>query len=146
MPIRHAFVLSASVALAGVLLPSVSHAQKDAALPTSPPITPPVAEQHWSSVKCDACQKTGISFEFRQLSNQRHGAGDFIVARVRNLSPREVAGSIDVMEDDLPDSDSHVRSQTLWFVLGPGGKEGGEQIVLLRHSTPVQILVHGVTQ
>jgi hypothetical protein len=65
---------------------------------------------------------------------------------LRNLGQRGVAGTLEVVEDDLPDSEGHVRSQTLWFVLSPSGTETGEQVVLLRQSRPVQVIVHDVSQ
>jgi len=142
MTIQRARLVAASFTLGVFLLPSASSAQS---VGVSTP-TPPVAEQQWASVRCGACQTAGISLEFRRLPNAAHEVNGFTVARLRNLGQRAVAGTLDVVEDDLPDSEGHVRSQTLWFVLSPSGTETGEQVVLLRQSTPVQVIVHDVSQ
>ena len=139
---RRGGLVAASLTLGLIVLPSASHAQSVGVLTP----VPPVAEQQWASVTCGACQKAGISFEFHRLANAAQDVNGFVIARVRNLSQRGVAGSIDVMEDNLPDSEGHIRSQTLWFVLGPLGDEKGEQVVLLRQSMPVQAIVHDVAQ
>jgi len=153
MTVRRGRLVAASLILGVIVLPSASSAQSGKVVTPAPPTAgrvltpaPPVAEQQWTSVQCGACQKAGISLEFRQLPDAAHDVNGFVVARVRNLTQRGVAGSIEVMEDDLPDSEGHIRSQQLWFVLGPTGNEKGEQIVLLRHSTPVQVIVHDVAQ
>jgi len=135
-------IVAGSLTLGVIVLPSAAHAQSGG-VPTP---LPPVAEQQWASVRCGACQKAGISFEFHRLPNAARDVNGFVIARVRNLTQREVAGSIEVMEDDLPDAEGHIRSQTLWFALGPLGNEKGEQVVLLRQSTPVQVIVHDVAQ
>src|SRR5689334_23068546 len=142
MTVRRGQLVAASLTLGVIALPSASHAQSVGVLTP----VPPVAEQQWASVRCGACQNAGISFEFRRLPSAARDVNGFVIARVRNLTQREVAGSIEVMEDDLPDSEGHIRSQTLWFVLGPLGNEMGEQVVLLRQSTPVQVIVHDVAQ
>lgn len=112
-----------------------------------PRAAPPAAEQQWAAVKCGACQTAGLSLEFRRLPNPGgREVNGFTVARLRNLGQRGVAGTLEVMEDELPDSEGHVRSQTLWFVLGPSGDERGAQVVLLRQSTPVQVILHDLAQ
>ena len=144
MTMWQARLVAVSFALGVILLPGASHAQN---VGVATPV-PPVAEQQWASVRCGACQRAGITFEFRQLPNVARDVNGFTIARVRNLTQREVTGTIEVMEDDLPDSDfegTH-RWQTVWFALSPSGNEKGEQVVLLRQSTPVQAIVHDVAQ
>lgn len=137
-------LVAASMTFAVVLLPGASQAQSGGVLP---PLPPPVAEQQqWASAPCGTCQKAGISFEFRQSPNVGREPGPFIVARLRNLTQRELAGSIEVKDAELPDSEGHIPSQTLWFVLSPSGNERGEQVILLRNRNPVQVVAHTVAE
>ncbi|HKW49198.1 MAG TPA: hypothetical protein VJN70_17220 [Gemmatimonadaceae bacterium] len=142
MTMRREGFVAVSLALGAIVLPSASSAQTVGV--ATPP--PPAAEQQWASVRCSACQAAGISLEVRQLANEAQHVNGFTVARLRNLTQRGVAGTLDVLEDNVPDSDGHVRWQTLWFVLSPLGNQNGEQLVLLRQSTPVQVIVHDITQ
>jgi hypothetical protein len=140
MTTRRGLLVAAGMTFGVVLLPSASTAQSDGALPAPPP----VAEQQWQSVPCGTCQRAGISFDFRQSPNEGREPGAFIIARLRNLTQRELAGSIELMDAELPDSEGHIPSQMLWFVLNPSGSEGGEQTVLLRRRTPVHVIAHNV--
>jgi hypothetical protein len=124
-----------------ILLPSLSTAQYGVATPTSPP----APEQQWQTAPCGSCQRAGVSFEFRQSPNEGREPGAFIIARLRNLTGREVAGSIELLDAELPDSEGHIPSQMLWFVLGPTDNEHGD-LVLLRRRTPVKVIVHNVAQ
>lgn len=143
MMMRRALLVSASTTLGVIFLSTPAIAQTGGVFPHVPPA--PAAEQHWAAVQCAACQKAGIIVEFRQVPNDEHHPNTFTIARVRNISNKEVAGSLDVMEDDLPDSEGHVRSQTIWFVLGAAGSDPGDHVVLLRRSTPVKVIVNDVS-
>ena len=126
-----------------VLLPATAIAQSGAPKPAPAPAKalPPSAGRKWTAVDCVTCKTAGISLEFSRLP--AHGPTDaFVVARVRNLTQKEVAGSLEVRDAELPDAEGF--TTVLWFVLSPLGSEKGEQLVLLPSPTPVVAVAHGV--
>ena len=139
---RRGLLVAAGMTFGVVLLPSVSTAQYGGATPPSPP----APEQQWQTAPCGTCQQAGISFEFRQSPNEGREPGAFIIGRLRNLTGRELVGSIELLDAELPDSEGHIPSQMLWFVLDPSDNEHGDQLVLLRRRTPVKVIAHNIAQ
>lgn len=139
--------LAAALLMCGlVALPTRASAQSAGAQPAVSSTSAPAVEPQWTPVKCGTCEKAGVTLELNR-SPKTHGADPaFTVARVRNLTQREVKGSIDVLSDELPDSEGYTRSQTLWFVLSPLGNEKGEQLVLLPYSLTFYAVAHDVEQ
>jgi hypothetical protein len=136
-------LVAAGMVFGTVLLSSASDAQDVGVAPAPPP----VAEQQWASAPCETCLKAGVTFEVRRLSNPGHEHRAFIVARLRNLTQSELTGTIEVLDAELPDSEGHIPSQTLWFVLSPASSsDHGEQVVLLRSRTPVKVIAHAVAE
>ena len=129
-----------------VLLPASAAAQNGGSLPGASYRSPSADEEQWVPFPCGTCERAGISLEFSQSANRRAEAQGFTVARVRNLTQREVAGSIQVLDAELPDSEGYIPSQVLWFVLSPLGSEKGQQVVLMRYATPVSAVAFSVGQ
>jgi len=148
MSIEREILQTAIILGAAAAFPTAAIAQSSALKPASAPAkaSPPAVEQQWKPVQCASCQKAGVSLEYSRMPTTNGRSDGFIVARVRNLTQKEVKGSIEVLDGELPDSEGYIPSQVLWFVLSPLGSDKGEQLVLLPSPTPVYAVAHSVGQ
>lgn len=139
--------LSAVLLTCGVaLLPAFVGAQGAGARVAVANALPLATQQQWTPVRCATCARAGVSVEFSRLPDKEGHTQGFVVARVRNLTQRDVKGSIEVLDAELPDNDGHTPSQMLWFELGPLGKTNGELLVLLPYPTLVSAVAYSVGQ
>jgi hypothetical protein len=98
----------------------------------------------WTALHCVTCSSAGVSVDVRRSVDERGQPGQHAVARVRNLSPREIALTVEVAAAELPDSELYIPSERWRLVLGPSGEARGEAMLLLRHIAATSASVHGV--
>jgi hypothetical protein len=98
----------------------------------------------WTALRCASCASAGVSVDVRRSVDERGRAGQHTVARVRNLTSREIALIVEVTSGEFPDSELYIPSERWRVVLGPSGKPRGEAMVVLRHTAATSAAVHGV--
>lgn len=103
---------------------------------------PPPGE--WTPVPCTSCNNAGLSIDVRRSVDANGGAGQHAIARVRNLTTRELAFTVEVAAAELPDSELYIPSERWRVVLGPSGEARGEVMLMLRHAAATSASVHGV--
>ena len=102
------------------------------------------APDAWTTLRCVSCAGAGVSVDIRRSVHERGRAGQHAVARVRNLTPREIALTVEVAAAELPDSELYIPSERWRVVLGPSGEARGEVMLVLRHIAATSASVHGV--
>ena len=102
------------------------------------------APGEWNALRCTSCSNAGVSIDVRRSVDENGRAGQHAVARVRNLSSREVALTLEVAAAELPDSELYMPSERWRIVLGPSGEARGEVMLLLRHTAATSASVHSV--
>ena len=100
--------------------------------------------KEWTPLSCASCAGAGVSVDVRRSVDERGQSGQHAVARVRNLTPREIALTLEVVAAELPDSELYIPSERWRVVLGPVGEARGEVMVVLRHTAATSASVHGV--
>jgi hypothetical protein len=98
----------------------------------------------WTPLSCASCASAGVSVDVRRSVDERGQSGQHAIARVRNLTAREIALTLEVAAAELPDSELYIPSERWRVVLGPSGQARGEVMVMLRHTAAVSASVHGV--
>ena len=102
------------------------------------------APGEWTALRCTSCASARVSVDVRRSVDERGRAGQHAVARVRNLTPREIALTVEVAAAELPDSELYIPSERWRVVLGPSGAARGEVMLVLRHTAATSASVHGV--
>jgi hypothetical protein len=102
------------------------------------------APGEWTALRCVSCASAGVSVDVRRSTDERGRTGRHAVARVRNLTPREIALTVEVAAAELPDSELYIPSERWKVVLGPSGEARGEVMLVLRHTAVTSASVHGV--
>lgn len=103
---------------------------------------PPPGE--WTAVRCTSCDNAGVSIDVRRSVDENGRAGQHAIARVRNLTGRDLAFTVEVAAAELPDSELYIPSERWRLVLGPSGEARGEVMLMLRHGAATSASVHGV--
>lgn len=103
---------------------------------------PPGGE--WTALRCSSCANAGVSVDVRRSIDERGRPGQHAVARVRNLTAREIALTVEVAAAELPDSELYIPSERWRLVLGPSGVTQGEAMLVLRHTAATSASVHDV--
>ena len=105
-------------------------------------LAPPPSE--WTAVRCTSCESAGVRIDVRRSVDERGRTGQHAVARVQNLTPREIALTVEVAAAELPDSELYIPSERWRVVLGPSGEARGEVMLTLRHTAATSASVHAV--
>lgn len=103
---------------------------------------PPPGE--WTAVRCTSCENAGVRIDLRRSVDENGRAGQHAIARVQNLTRREMAFTVEVAAAELPDSELYIPSERWRVVLGPSGEARGEVMLVLRHTNATSASVHGV--
>lgn len=111
---------------------------------TSAPPSAAPDPRAWSTVRCAACKRTGVSVETRRSLDERGNAGRYVFARVSNHNAFAVTFLLDLVSENPPSGDPDFARRQVRVTLLPRGEQASSAFLTLDYSDIAEAHVSGV--